>query len=296
MRSKIFEGVRFVKLEVNDLKNAVKNINAVRLFWENNPLFQGESNFETGSIEYFHEHRRVYLEDCFAGKNDKRLFPRSNKDVTLDLGCGPGFWTTEFLNRGVKSVVASDLTHSALILTKKRLKIYDVNAGTTQANAELLPFKQSSFDHVNCLGVIHHTPNTEKCVAEIARILKSDGHALISVYYKNILIRFWPVLRWIGLLLSKSSAGLKGRGRENIFSITDVQEIVRQYDGRDNPIGKVYSKNDFINILRPYFDIIDIFYHFFPARALPIAIPKILHSWLDVHIPFMIFALLKKKA
>ena len=44
------------------------SIREVRSFWEEEPLFKGESDFEPGTPPYFDEHRRVYIEDCFAGK------------------------------------------------------------------------------------------------------------------------------------------------------------------------------------------------------------------------------------
>ena len=37
------------------------NIDNVRYFWENNPLWTGESKFETGSIDFFEEHRNVII-------------------------------------------------------------------------------------------------------------------------------------------------------------------------------------------------------------------------------------------
>jgi len=270
-------------------------IGAVRSFWEKNPLFQGESNFKPGTPEFFEEHRRVYIEDCFAGAIDPRLFPDSTDCRTLDLGCGPGFWTVEFLKSGIKNVVAADLTQNALNLTRKRLLFNNVNAEVVRENAEKLAFPSNAFDHINCQGVIHHTPNTGKCIAEIARVLKPGGGAIISVYYRNIFLRHWNKLKLFGKLLSKFDAKLHGRGRENIFSQNNVNEIVRMYDGKENPIGKAYSKQEFMDMLNPYFDIEEIFFHFFPARALPLPIPKILHKWLDKNVPFMIFAKLRKE-
>ncbi len=75
-----------------------KTIEDVKDFWESNPLFSGESDFTPGSKEYFLQHRQVYLEDCFAGQMDNRVFPDgSNQLRVLDLGCGPGFWTIELI-------------------------------------------------------------------------------------------------------------------------------------------------------------------------------------------------------
>ena len=69
------------------------NIESVKDFWNSNPLFSGESEFEPGSIEFFEHHKDVYYTDCFAGKFDDSLFlPVVDKGAkVLDLGCGVGF-------------------------------------------------------------------------------------------------------------------------------------------------------------------------------------------------------------
>lgn len=213
----------------------------------------------------------------------------------LDLGCGIGFWSVEFAMRGLNKITAADLTEAALEMTRKRCSLYEVAAETKQENAEKLTFADSSFDHVNCQGVIHHTPDTEQAVSEIARVLKSEGTALISVYYKNVLLRLWPYLRWLGYPLTFFGGGLPGRGRSRIFLEKDVDEIVRLYDGADNPLGKSFSKSGFMELLTPFFHVDEMFFHFFPARALPFPVPKRVHRWLDAHAGFMIYALVRKK-
>lgn len=274
-----------------------KTIDDVKSFWEANPLFAGESDFEPGSKEFFEQHRQVYVEDCFAGRIDPRILPAdSHKEKVLDLGCGPGFWTIELFNHGAKKITAADLTQNALALTEKRAEVYGVEIETSQQNAEAMSFEDGKFSHVNCQGVIHHTVNTEACVREIARVLKPGGTALISVYYKNFFLRSWPFFRYFGRVLSRLGAGLKGRGREGIYATNDVQEIVRLFDGANNPIGKAYSKQDFLSMLAPYFEIEEVFLHFFPARSFPFRLPKALHRFLDKHFGFLIFARCRKKA
>lgn len=274
------------------------DIEKVRFFWEENPLWTGESKFETGSIDFFEEHRSVYIDDCFAGQFDLRFLPPPRKNgqnlSILDLGCGAGFWTVEFAMRGLQNIVAADLTTRALEITKRRCKIYGVTAKVQQENAEQLSFADKTFDHVNCQGVVHHTPNPDKAVSEIARVLKTEGTASISVYYRNTILRLWPWLRWVGYPLSLLGGGLKGRGREGIFKVSDVDEIVRLYDGSDNPIGTSYTRETFMELLEPYFKIKGIYFHFFPARAMPFPIQSRLHRWLDTHLPFMIYASLEK--
>jgi ubiquinone/menaquinone biosynthesis C-methylase UbiE len=214
--------------------------------------------------------------------------------MILDLGCGIGFWITEFAMRGFRHLVAADLTPQALEITRRRLAFHGVDAELREENAEALSFADASFDHVNCQGVIHHTPEPEKAVAEIARVLKPGGTASISVYYRNPILRLWPFLRWAGYPLARLGGGLKGRGRERIFLERSVDEIVRLYDGADNPIGKSYSRADFVSMLGRHLVVEETFVHFFPARALPVRLPRWLHRWLDGHLGFMIYASVRK--
>lgn len=267
------------------------SVSDVKDFWENNPLFVGESSSAIGTKAFFEEHRKVYIADCFAGELDERLFPENiHKHNLLDLGCGPGFWSIEFADRGAKNITSADLTETAIKTAEKRAEIFGHSIEVSLQNAEEMSFPDGKFSHVNCQGVIHHTPDTEACVREISRVLEEGGSALISVYYKNILLRLWPVFRYPAKVLSRLGGGMKGRGRQEIFSTKEVDDIVRLYDGDKNPIGKSYSKKQFISLLSPYFQIDEVFYHFFPARALPIRMPKWLHSFLDKKCGFLIFA------
>lgn len=273
-------------------------LDTVRSFWESNPLWTGESAHLAGSIDFYEEHRTVYIADCFGGDFDLRFLPPPRKNgqsmKILDLGCGIGFWVSEFGMRGLLNLHAADLTNQAIKLAQKRLNAYNITAQFSQQNAERMTFESGEFDHVNCQGVIHHTPNTEAAVCEIARVLKPGGTASISVYFRNPILKMWPYFRWLGWPLAKLGGGLKGRGRENIFLESNVDEIVRLYDGFENPIGKSYTKEEFIQILRKHFEIKETYLHFFPARSLPFKIPTWLHRWLDKKIGFMIYATLQK--
>lgn len=162
-------------------------------------------------------------------------------------------------------------------------------------NAEKLNYQDEFFDFVNCQGVIHHTPNTQAAIKEIARVLKKGGVAHISVYYKNFFFRNWKKISFLGPWLHKLGHRFKGRERETIFLESDVNEVCRLYDGRENPIGKCYTKQEIFSLVEPYFLIENFFLFLFPARALPIQIPKFFHRFCDSHLGFMIHLNLRKK-
>ena len=200
-----------------------------------------------------------------------------------------------FLKLGFNNLSACDLTSRAVALTKKSLELYglDTSVELKIGNAEDLPYENESIDHVNCQGVIHHTPNTKKCIEEFYRVLKPGGTLCFSVYYNLFLLRHPFLLKIVSLLLARF-VSLSGRGRETILSSENSQEIVRIYDGIDNPIGKAFTLKDIKNMVNSMFRIIRISRTFFPARALPFKIPKVLHHWLHNRYGFLIVILAKK--
>jgi SAM-dependent methyltransferase len=48
-------------------------------------------------------------------------------------------------------------------------------------SSEFLPFPDDSFDLVMCIEAFHYVPDPEKGVAEIARVLRPGGHAVVAV-------------------------------------------------------------------------------------------------------------------
>lgn len=264
-------------------------IREVEKFWNENPLFSGEGVHEVGTPAWFGEHERIYIADCFAGCEPDRIFMEDITTETrvLDVGCGPGFWVRYFLRKGVKNVSACDLTQNAVDIVNKSLIYYGLIANITVGNAEELPFQDGSFDHINCQGVIHHTPNTQKCIQEFHRVLRDDGTVCFSVYHKNFILRHPFLLRAIAKLLSPF-IGLKGRGRERLLASGQAEEIVRMYDGENNPIGKSFTVQEIQYMVKGLFEVLEIGYFFFPARAFPFKIPKFFHRWMHSNFGLMV--------
>lgn len=273
------------------------DLNDVRAFWERNPLWAGESRHGAGTRAFFEEHREVALRDCLAGRFDDRLLPQpENRDHVLDLGCGPGLWTVELLERSAAThMTAADLTDAALELTRARLDSYSLTADTRRENAEAMAFPDATFSHVNCLGVVHHTPSPSRAAAEIHRVLRPGGTACISVYYSNALVRHWPRVVSLARLLDRLGGGLRGRGRDGLLTVADPEELVRLYDGRDNPVGRAFTRRQFLELLAPHFVVEELFFHYFPARALPWPVPHAVHRLLDRALPFMVYARVRKR-
>jgi SAM-dependent methyltransferase len=265
-----------------------KTIDDVRRFWSAAPLFVGEGSAAPGTREWFEEHERVYMEDCLAGE-PSTIFAGSLSPAAriLDVGCGPGFWVRFFARRGFIKVTGCDLTQAAVDLTNRSIELFGLNGRAEVGNAEDLPYGNEAFDHVNCQGVIHHTPEPRQAVKEIARVLAPGGTVCLSVYYRNWLLRHPWALRLVTGLFGRMIA-LRGRSRESMLASGNADEIVRMYDGRLNPIGRAYTEREFRQLAGEFFTIDRVERFYFPARALPIRLPAGLHRWLGRHCGLMI--------
>lgn len=216
----------------------------VKAFWESKPLFAGEVALDPLTREFALAHEQVYRDDVFAGCGfPDEFFPFAPGAEVLDIGCGPGIWTRELARRGYITT-AIDLTSAAVVIARHSLQLFGLAGTVVEGDAENLPFRDASFDGVASHGVIHHTPDTAKCVREISRILRPGGIAVVSVYYRNVVLRSKLLSRLTGLLLRRW-VKLPGRGRENLLGSGDADEIVRLYDGAGNPVGKAFTRAEF---------------------------------------------------
>ena len=272
----------------------LKTINDVKQFWDAYPLFSDEHQGVAGTLEFFEHHEKVIINDIMGGRLDDNFLKYFKMGgVVLDIGCGPGFWVRCFLRNGLK-VSACDLSSTAVKLTQKSLELYNLKADVREGNAEELSYEDESFDYINCQGVIHHTPNTEKCIYEFYRLLKPGGLVCFSVYYRNFILRHKSMIKIIANLFGKLIV-LRGRGRQDLLKQIDAHEIVRRYDGKDNPIGKSYTFDEMIALIKSNNLILVKKWHsYFPVRALPIKIPKSLHRFLNHYFGFLIVFLARK--
>ena len=265
----------------------------IEKFWDDNPLFTGEVELNKDSPQTFFEaHDAAYFNDVFAGIQIKDIFyfPKAN-DNTLDLGCGIGFWSSLFVKKLlVKNLTSADLSKESLKLCKIRVPSTNI----IKENAENLSFEDAKFSHINCQGVIHHTPSTALCIKEIHRVLKSNGTASISVYYKNNLLKITSILLPVFKLFAKIFIKNTGRGRD-FSKVNTIDDLVRYYDGSENPLGKAYSKKQFDKMLNNAgFKNIEYKFFFFPFRFFKIKFPKFIQRILVRLFPFMIVANIKK--
>jgi ubiquinone/menaquinone biosynthesis C-methylase UbiE/DNA-binding transcriptional ArsR family regulator len=94
-----------------------------------------------------------------------------------DLGCGTG-QVSAAVAPFVARVVAVDGSAAMLQAAKKRLSRFD-NVELRRGDLEDLPIDDARLDAATLILVLHHVPEPERALAEVARVLKPSGRVLI---------------------------------------------------------------------------------------------------------------------
>lgn len=108
-----------------------------------------------------------YIPD-FAG------FAQSKGLRLLEIGVGLGADHQRFAEEGA-DLWGIDLTERAVEHSRTRLAAFGLSSNLSVGDAERLDFPEESFDWIHSWGVLHHSPDTPKAIAEVWRVLKPGG-------------------------------------------------------------------------------------------------------------------------
>lgn len=130
---------------------------------------------------------RSYLHRAYG--TSPVVFPTFEADLidwpatadVLECGCGTGrFWETASLPRSL-SLTLTDLSPGMVAEGVARAHEHGFADVTGRAcDVQVLPFDTDSFDVVVANHMLYHVPDPDLGVAEIARVLRPDGVALIA--------------------------------------------------------------------------------------------------------------------
>lgn len=121
-----------------------------------------------GFTYHFHVRRSRVLE----------LLPPQLGDV-VDVGCGPGVMVEAVRQRG-GTFKGVDLSTEMVSEATERFGTLDGVSFET-GNIESLNLPDASFDQVICMAVIEYLRTPDQALAEIARILRPGGMAIVTV-------------------------------------------------------------------------------------------------------------------
>jgi ubiquinone/menaquinone biosynthesis C-methylase UbiE len=144
----------------------------VREFWDRASC--GEDLYLSGQDQDAYQAQaemRYALEpyiSSFAG------FSKARNLRVLEVGVGLGADHQRFAEAGAL-LAGIDLTERAVEHTRRRLSTFGLMSDLAVGDAENLQFPDESFDLVYSWGVLHHSPDTPKAIAEVWRVFKREG-------------------------------------------------------------------------------------------------------------------------
>lgn len=153
----------------------------------------------------------------------------AGKDL-LEVGCGMGTDLLQFA-RGGANVTGLDYTPRSVEISRRRFEVYGVPGRFVLGDAENLAFPDATFDVVYSNGVLHHTPDTQRAIDEVHRVLRPGGVAKVMLYNKSSIYYWLHLMFRYGLLhgelLRHTPEQIMSRHVE--YSETGALPLVRAY-------------------------------------------------------------------
>lgn len=209
--------------------------------WTKNPIGAESTNYPEGSLEFFDVIRKNRYESYAPWLLKTFNFEQYKDKKVLEVGVGVGTDHLELAKAGAM-LTGIDITPKSIELTKKNLELHGYKSNLLIADAEDLPFEDNSFDVVYSFGVLHHTPDTQKAIDEIWRVLKSDGKAIISLYHKNSLF-FWLFVFLYDFII---------KGKFIKMTLRERLSAIERGGDKTKPLVKLFTRKQAKNLFKDF--------------------------------------------
>lgn len=238
----VFDNIPLMLHKKNSIDSDIKE--DIQKFW--NTLYQeaytGHNQLDSKTLPKL----LVELKQMFIARNHLAVIEMPINNLkgkkVLEIGSGAGAHSALFSKHGAE-ITSLDLTYERVISTQKKLEIVDdlKSSFVLQGDAENLPFEENFFDIVYSNGVLHHTPDTEKTIQEVLRVLKPGGKAVIMLYAKHSYLYWINIFLLRGVILGNIFRHKNWLGRATEWMSNTKQTVY-------NPETKVFSKLEIIQL------------------------------------------------
>jgi len=127
-----------------------------------------------------------------------KLFDLPENKYTLDICSRTGngslyFWK----NKKISKVVCADVTKKMQEICQSNLKKFPIDFQTKHFSGYPLPFSDGNFETILSFETIEHLPKPKIFVRELCRVLKPNGHLILTM--PNVL---WEPVHWLAAIFN----------------------------------------------------------------------------------------------
>lgn len=136
-----------------------------------------------------------------------------------DLGCGTG-QVSELIAPHVAKVIAVDGSTDMVHAARKRLKGVS-HVEVRRGDMEALPIDDDQLDAAIAALVLHHVPEPARAIAEMHRVLKPGGRALIVDMLPHDRVEYQQQMGhvWLGFSAKTMKKYLEAAGFQNVHTV-----------------------------------------------------------------------------
>jgi ubiquinone/menaquinone biosynthesis C-methylase UbiE len=140
--------------------------------------------------------------------------------IILDLGCGTGLFLKAYEEQGGCGI-GLDLSRGMITRARWRCGMSEFIVG----NAEVLPFRDESFDAVCSLMAFSYVRRPDQLLSEVFRVLRPRGRVAICTMGKNLLTSGLPAIYTMAELMRVKKIGMGAFG-ENYYGGREMKEML----------------------------------------------------------------------
>jgi len=188
----------------------MKNKRELNKIWSQVPPNYYDNATETNLLQkYWHSQKINTLQKLIAFQKFKKI---------LDVGCAGGYMANKVNYIFPKSKITGiDVYKESIDYAKKKYP----NINFIVADAHKLPFKDNTFDMVICYETIEHVVNPKKVLAEIKRVMKKNGKALVVMDSGS------PLFRGVWYVWENTKGKVWKGAHLHPFHHTELEKVIK---------------------------------------------------------------------
>jgi ubiquinone/menaquinone biosynthesis C-methylase UbiE len=137
---------------------------------------------------------RAVIQRRYEARLLRHLGGRTNGAHVLEIGCGRGVGTEIAIEEfGAAHVDAFDLDPDMVRLARSRLAPFGERVRLWEGDATAIEAADGTYDAVFDFGIIHHVPDWQAALGEVARVLRPGGRFFFEEVTRHALDR--PIYR-----------------------------------------------------------------------------------------------------